>query len=124
MHAHLFVIPWTIACQAPLSTGFSRQEYRNGLSFLSPGDLPDPGIKPASPESPALVGRLFTTESPGKPHNTLWLREAVNRKDHRNVLVEVAQDSHSTHLRNTHQNNISFRAETYITKALNLKDQR
>ena len=90
MRAHLFVIPWTRACQAPLSTGFSRQEYQNGLSFLYPGDLPDPGIKPASLESPVLVGRLFTTELPGKPHNTLWLREAVNRKVHRNVLVEVA----------------------------------
>ena len=45
----LFVIPWTIACQAPLSMGFSRQEYWSGLPFLSPGDLPDPGIEPASP---------------------------------------------------------------------------
>ena len=115
--------PWTIARQAPLSMGFSRQEYWNGLPFLSPGDLPDPGIKPASPESPALVGRLFTTESPGKPHNSLWLREAVSRKVHRKVLIKVAQDSCSTHLRNTHQNNTSFRAETYITKTINLEDQ-
>ena len=41
--------PWTVACQAPLSMGFSRQEYWSGLPFLSPGDLPDPGIKPGSP---------------------------------------------------------------------------
>ena len=41
--------PWTIACQAPLSMGFSRQEYWGGLPFPSPGDLPDPGIKPWSP---------------------------------------------------------------------------
>ena len=41
--------PWTIACQAPLSMGFSRQEYWHGLSSPSPGDLPDPGIKPRSP---------------------------------------------------------------------------
>ena len=43
------VIPWTIARQAPLSVGFSRQECWSGLSFPSPGDLPDPGIRPRSP---------------------------------------------------------------------------
>ena len=43
------VTPWTVACQAPLSMGFSRQEYGSGLLFPSPGDLPDPGIKPGSP---------------------------------------------------------------------------
>ena len=42
------VIPWTAACQAPLSMGFSRQEYWNGLPFPSPEDLPNPGIKPGS----------------------------------------------------------------------------
>ena len=45
----LFAIPWTVARQAPLSMGFSRQEYRSGLSFPSPGFLPDPGIEPGSP---------------------------------------------------------------------------
>jgi len=44
------VTSWAIAYQAPLSRGFSRQEYWNGLPFPSPGDLPDPGIKPGSPE--------------------------------------------------------------------------
>ena len=44
----LFVTPWTVARQAPLSMGFSRQEYWSGLPFPSPGDLPDPGIKPGS----------------------------------------------------------------------------
>ena len=43
------VIPWTIACQAPLSMGFFRQEYWSGLPFPSPGDLPGPGIEPRSP---------------------------------------------------------------------------
>ena len=47
-----FVNPWTVVCQAPLSKGFSWQEYWNGLPFLHPGDLPDPGIKPKSPASP------------------------------------------------------------------------
>ena len=45
----LFVIPGTVVCQAPLSTGFSRQEYWSGLPLPSPGDLTDPGIKPGSP---------------------------------------------------------------------------
>ena len=43
------VTPWTVACQAPLSMGFPRQDYWNGLPFPSPRDLPDPGIKPGSP---------------------------------------------------------------------------
>ena len=59
----LFATPWTVACQAPLPMGFSRQEYWSGLSCPPPGDLPDPRIKPASP---ALAGRFFTTEPPGK----------------------------------------------------------
>ena len=50
----LFVILWIIAFQFPLSLGFFRQEYRGGLPFPPPGDLPDPGIEPASPVSPAL----------------------------------------------------------------------
>ena len=50
----LFAKPWTIACQAPLSIEFSRHEYWSGLPFLSPGDLPNPGIEPVSPASPAL----------------------------------------------------------------------
>ena len=52
----------TVACQAPLSMGFSRQEYWSGLPFPSPGDLPEPGIKPTSPVSPALAVRFFTTD--------------------------------------------------------------
>ena len=57
-----FVILWTIACRAPLSMGFSRQEYWSGMPFLPPGDLPDPEIEPTSPVS---VGGFFTPESPG-----------------------------------------------------------
>ena len=56
--------PWTVALQAPLSMGFLRQEYWSGLPFPSPGDLPDPGIKPMSP---VLAGEFFTIEPPGKP---------------------------------------------------------
>ena len=62
-HVQLFVIPWTVAYQAPLSMGFSRQEHCNGLPFPSPGDVPDPGIEPWSP---ALQVVSLTTEAPGK----------------------------------------------------------
>ena len=55
---------WTVAHQAPLSMGFLRQEYWSGLPFPSPGDLPDPGIKTASPE---LADGLYITEPPEKP---------------------------------------------------------
>ena len=55
--------PWTVALQSPLSMGFPRQEHWSGLPFPSPGDLPDPGIKTASPE---LADGFFTTEPPGK----------------------------------------------------------
>ena len=61
--------PGTIARQAPLSTGFSRQEDWSGLPCPPPGDLPNLGIKPTSPTSPALTGRFFTAsttwEAPG-----------------------------------------------------------
>ena len=67
-----FVSPWATACQAPLSREFSRQEYWSGLPFPSPGDLPNPGIKPMSPASSALAGRFFTTEVPGNPKAT-WV---------------------------------------------------
>ena len=56
----LFATPWTVACQAPLSMGFSKQEYWSGLPFRSPGHLLDPEIELASPVSPALAGRFFT----------------------------------------------------------------
>ena len=56
----LFVTAWSVACQDPLSMGFSRQEYWSGMPSLSPEDLPDPGIEPASL---ALGGGLFTTST-------------------------------------------------------------
>ena len=59
----LFASPWTVALQAPLSMGFSWQEYWSQLSFPSPGDLPNPGIEPTSLMSPALLGRFFITKA-------------------------------------------------------------
>ena len=61
-----FATRWTIACRAPLSMEFPRQEYWSGLSFLSPGDLSDPGIELVSS---ALAGRFFTTDPAGKSVN-------------------------------------------------------
>ena len=62
-HVGLFATPWIVAYQAPQSMGFSRQEYWRGLPFPSPGDLPDPEIKP---RSPTLQADTLTSEPPGK----------------------------------------------------------
>ena len=64
-HVQLVPTPWTVACQAPLSMGFSRQEYWSGLPFLPSEDLPDPGIEP---RSPALQADSLLTELQGKPN--------------------------------------------------------
>ena len=58
----LFVTPWTVSCQAPLSIGLSRQEYWSRLPCPPPGNLPHPGIELMSLMSPALAGGLFTWE--------------------------------------------------------------
>ena len=72
----LFATLWTVAHQPPLSTGFSRHEYRSGLSFPSPGDLPNPGMELMFLASPSVAGRFFTTkefwEASGKPR-TLYM---------------------------------------------------
>ena len=62
-HVQLFVTPWTVACQAPLSMGFSRQEYWSGLPCPCSGHLPDPRIESMSLKSPALAGEFFTTSA-------------------------------------------------------------
>ena len=71
--ARLFVILGTVDHQTPLSMGFSRQEYWNGLPFPSPGDLPDPGIEPASPVSPELQVYSLPLIHQGR----FWLRPSV-----------------------------------------------
>ena len=60
----LFVTPWTVACQAPLSIGFSKQKYQSGLPCPPPGNLPNPGIRPGSP---ALQADSSLSKHPGKP---------------------------------------------------------
>ena len=72
-HVQFFATLWTVARQASLSMGFSRQEYWTRLLFPSLGDLPDLEIKPVSPTSPALAGRFFTTETPGKHHSFIYV---------------------------------------------------
>ena len=62
-HVQFFVTPWTVAHQAPLSMGSSGQEYWSGLPCPLPGDLPDPGIEPATLLSPALAGKFFITSA-------------------------------------------------------------
>ena len=64
MKVLFFVTPWTVAHQAPLSMGSPKQKYQSGLPFPSPGDFPDPWIKPASP---ALQEDSLPSETPGKP---------------------------------------------------------
>ena len=80
-HVCLFVILWTVAHQALLSTEFSRQEYWSGLPFPTLGDLPNPGIEPASHESSALAGSFFTTEPPGKSVKWMGMGK-FNSDDH------------------------------------------
>ena len=70
-----FAISRTIAYQAPLSMGFLRQEYWNGLPFPSSGDLPNPGIKSVSRKSPTLVGKFLTTRATWEAPQYLHISE-------------------------------------------------
>ena len=67
----LFATPWTVARQAPLSTGFSRQEYWSGLPCPPPGDLSKQGIEPMSLTSPALTDEFFTTSASWEAHKSI-----------------------------------------------------
>ena len=82
----LFAIPWTVALQVPLFVEFSQQEYWNGLPLPLPGDLPNPGIEPASLVSPALAGRFLTA-------NATW-KAKMRKKILWKVLL--ADDMHSS----------------------------
>ena len=84
----LFSTPWTVANQAPPSTGFSRQEYWNGSPFPSPGDLPDPGIEPGSP---TLQADSLPSEPPGKLSHFIsqsHLEDACDTKITLSVLTD------------------------------------
>ena len=76
-YVQLFVILWTRARQAPLSMGFSRQEYWSGLPCPPPGNLPNPGIKPESLTSPAWAGAFFTTSATWEALKSICKRETI-----------------------------------------------
>ena len=83
------VTSWTVAHQAPLSTGFSRQEHWSGWPFPSPGDLPDPGITPGSP---ALQADSLLSEPPGKPKSAGFY---LKKRDFSSVSGAKAPSSQS-----------------------------
>ena len=66
-HVQLFATLWTVSHQAPLSIGFFRQEYWSGLLYPPPGDLPNPGIEPTAPVSPALQADSLLLSCQGSP---------------------------------------------------------
>ena len=90
----LFVTLWTVAHQDPLSMGFSRQEYWSGLPCPSSGDLPDPGIEPASLMSPALQADSLSTELPGKADLWMWKVNIAS------TVISLWMESNSDGLRN------------------------
>ena len=91
-HVQLFVTPWTVVCQAPLSTGLPRQEYWSELPFPPPGDLPDPWIKPMSLASPALMGGFFT------PSATYSVSVSVQLLSHVRLFVTPWTAAHQAYL--------------------------
>ena len=84
----LFATLWTVSHQVPPSMGFSRQEYWSGLPFPSPGDLPDPEIKP---QSPTLEADTLTSESPGKPL-TNWPKYLIKWTKFRKVSLSWCEE--------------------------------
>ena len=89
----LFSTPRTVADQAPLSMGFSRQEYWSQLPFPPLGYLPDPGIEPSSPVSPALQADSLPTEPPGKLLSILVLKCMVPKRWKREKWREIETDA-------------------------------
>ena len=100
-HVQLFVILWTVACQAPPSMELSRQEYWNGLLFSPPGDLNSPGIKPSFPASATLAGSFFSAEPSGK--KMCWVLQRQ---------MDLAIRGHCTHFRNVSQS-VGSRISTF-----------
>ena len=84
--------PWTVACQTPVSMGFSRQEYWSGLPFSSPGDLSDPGIEPGSPalQVDALPSELLG-RNPGVTSDKLKLKDRLQNNGPDSFLREITR---------------------------------
>ena len=87
-HVQLFL---TVACQAPLSVGFSRQEYWSGLPFPSPGDLPDPGMELVSFMSLALAGRFFTISTNWEAQEGERLNDSMREQPTKSRMWGVLQ---------------------------------
>ena len=85
----LFVTPWTVPRQAPLSIGFSRQEYWSGLPFPPPGDPPNTGIELLSPPSPALWVDSLPTEISGKPSSGFRWQSRVEPARRESLCISV-----------------------------------
>ena len=111
-HVWLSATPWTVARQAPLSMGFPRQEYWSGLPFPTPGDLPDPGVEPASA---ALAGRFFTTAPPGKPWWVLTTRCFHDGQQERSTYHTTALISHASKVMNKI---LQARLQQYVNQEL------
>ena len=104
-HVQLSVASWTIARQDPLSVGFFRQENWAGSPFPTPAALPNPGIKPTSPVSPALAGIFSTTAPPRKPQYVYLMNEPkrtgsklIDLKDEVDKFIVTVRDSDSPFL--------------------------
>ena len=90
----LFVTLWTVACQDPLPIGFSRKEYWSGSPCPPPGDLPDPGIKPASPVAPALQAGSLPVAPPGKPLRYFNIFQIVNDLSYLRISNKTLINNH------------------------------
>ena len=86
-YVQLFATLWIAAHQAPVSMGFSRQEYWSGLSCPPSGDLPDPGIEPASPSVSCTEGRFFIGEPPGK--FMIDINSSITKQFHSWIFIQV-----------------------------------
>ena len=96
-HVQLFVTLWTVAHHAPLSMGFSRQEYWSGLPCPPPRDLPDPGIESSSLTSPALTGGFFTTSRLGSPITYIRSKTVASNPLHTPLHYSSVSDISSIH---------------------------
>ena len=99
-HVQLFATPWTVGHQAPPSMGFPRQEYWSGLPFPSPGDLPNPRIKPGSP---ALQADALTSEPPGiNIFPPFWTSLSSPSPSHPSRLIQSSWLTFLRHKANSH----------------------
>ena len=103
-HIWLFVTAWTVAHQAPLSMGFSRQEFCSGLPIPPPGDLPDAGVELTSRMFPALIGRFFTPSTTYRAYHTssnFTQKHLPKRNKKIRLNREICINVHSSFIQNS-----------------------